>query len=71
LFYSFYDSDQTPILKINNLDAKKYSTYQKDGMTYLKLKVDKEMEIKGFLTILNKSGVPKTTEWSKKIEVLK
>jgi hypothetical protein len=71
LFYSFYDSDQLPMIKINNLNPKNYSLRQKDGMTYLKIKADKKIELKGTLTILNKSGVPKTNEWSKKIDVLK
>lgn len=71
LFYSFYDSDQLPMIKINNLNPKNYSLIQKDGMTYLKIKADKNLELKGTLTILNKSGVPKTNEWSKKIQVLK
>jgi hypothetical protein len=71
LFYSFYDSDQHPMVKINNLNPKSYSLRQKDGMSYLKIKADKNLELKGTLTILNKFGVPKTNEWSKKIEVLK
>jgi hypothetical protein len=71
LFYSFYDSDQHPMVKIDKLNPKSYSLRQKDGMTYLKIKADKNLELKGTLTILNKSGVPKTNEWSKKIEVLR
>ncbi|MES2588721.1 MAG: hypothetical protein V4622_07050 [Bacteroidota bacterium] len=71
LFYSFYNSKQEPIINIKNLDSRRYKLKQKDGIAYLIFKADKEMDIKGLLTILNKSGVPKTNEWSKKISVLK
>ena len=67
--YSAYDSEDNPIVKIERANS---TQYLKEGITYIKFKAsDKDELIKGKITILNKSGVPKTMNWEKKIKVLK
>lgn len=63
-----YDSNKQPFVEAQ--DAEVVSI--KDGKAKLKVNVGnaKEVTIKGTITIKNKSGIPKTEEWSKRILVL-
>jgi len=64
-----YDSDKQPIVKPNQGTVSE----TKDGKGYVKLKASgtSNMELTGTITILNKSGVPKTLPYSKTIKIMK
>ena len=64
-----YDSDKQPIVKPNQGTLKE----TKDGKGYVTLKASgsSDMELTGSITILNKSGVPKTMNYSKTIKLMK
>jgi len=64
-----YDSDKQPIVKPNQGTV----TETKDGKGYVKLKASgaSNMELSGTITILNKSGVPKTLPYTKTIKIMK
>lgn len=64
-----YDSDKQPIVKPNQGTLKE----TKDGKGYVTLKAGggAEMELTGSITILNKSGVGKTMDYSKTIKIMK
>jgi gliding motility-associated protein GldM len=64
-----YDSDKQPIVKPNQGSLKE----TKDGKGYVTLKASgsSDMELTGSITILNKSGVPKTMNYSKTVKIMK
>ena len=64
-----YDSDKQPIVKPNQGALKE----TKDGKGYVTLKASgaSDMELTGSITILNKSGVPKTMTYSKTVKIMK
>lgn len=63
-----YDSNKQPEVEAQGAEVVSI----KDGKAKLKVNVGnaKEVTIKGTITIKNKSGVPKTQKWSKRIVVL-
>lgn len=69
VFMAAYNAYQTPILKIFN-----FGNLEKieKGIGYIKvvLPKTKSIEVKGNITLINKSGIPKTNEWNHKIEIL-
>ncbi|MES2588564.1 MAG: hypothetical protein V4622_06240 [Bacteroidota bacterium] len=64
-----YDSDKQPIVKPNQGSLKE----TKDGKGYVTLKASgsSEMVLTGTITILNKSGVPKTMPYEKTVKIMK
>jgi hypothetical protein len=64
-----YDSDKQPIVKPNQGTVKE----TKDGKGYVNLKASgtTEMSLTGTITILNKSGVPKTMPYEKIVKIMK
>ena len=63
-----FDSDKQPIVTVNGGTLKETH----DGRGFVTAKAgSSEMNLKGTITILNKSGVPKTMPWEKKIIVMK
>lgn len=64
-----YDSDKQPIVKPNQGSLKE----TKDGKGYVTLKASgsNEMKLTGTITILNKSGVPKTMPYEKTVKIMK
>ena len=64
-----YDSDKQPIVKPNQGTLKE----TKDGKGYVTLKASgsSDMELTGSITILNKSGVAKTMNYTKTIKIMK
>lgn len=63
-----FDSDKQPIVTVNGGTLKETH----DGRGFVTAKAgSSEMNLTGTITILNKSGVPKTMPWEKKIIVMK
>ena len=63
-----FDSDKQPIVTVKNGTLKETH----DGRGFVTAKAgSSEMNLSGTITILNKSGVPKTMPWEKKIIVMK
>lgn len=64
-----YDSDKQPIVTVGGTPI----TDVKDGKGIIKRKASgtNEMTLSGQITILNKSGVPKTMPWEKTIKIMK
>jgi gliding motility-associated protein GldM len=64
-----YDSDKQPIVKPNQGSLKE----TKDGKGYVVTKASgsAEMKLTGTITILNKSGVPKTMPYEKTVKIMK
>ena len=63
-----YDSDRQPEVEVYNGSVNEI----KNGKGIIKMKgAGSEMTLKGKITIKNKSGIPKTEEWSKTIRVMK
>lgn len=63
-----FDSDKQPIVTVNGGTLKETH----DGRGFVTAKAgSSEMNLSGTITILNKSGVPKTMPWEKKIIVMK
>lgn len=63
-----YDEYKTPVITVSEGRVEKI----KEGKGYISVVVpnSKELEVKGTISILNKSGVPRTNEWSHKIKVI-
>jgi gliding motility-associated protein GldM len=63
-----YDSDRQPEVTIQNGAVNEV----KNGKGVIRMKGSgTEMTLKGTITIKNKSGIPKTEEWSKTVRVMK
>jgi hypothetical protein len=63
-----FDSDKQPIVTVKNGTLKETH----DGRGFVTAKAgSSELNLSGTITILNKSGVPKTMPWEKKIIVMK
>ena len=63
-----FDSDKQPIVTVNGGSLKETH----DGRGFVTAKAGgSELNLSGTITILNKSGVPKTMPWEKKIVVMK
>ena len=63
-----FDSDKQPIVTVNGGSLKETH----DGRGFVTAKAGgSELNLSGTITILNKSGVPKTMSWEKKIVVMK
>lgn len=63
-----YDSDRQPEVTVENGSV----TEVKNGKGVIRMTgFGSEMNLKGKVTIKNKSGIPKTEEWSKTIRVMK
>lgn len=63
-----YDSDRQPEVEVYNGSVNEI----KNGKGLIKMKGSgSEMTLKGKITIKNKSGIPKTEEWTKTIRVMK
>jgi hypothetical protein len=64
-----FDSDKQPIVKPNQGSLKE----TKDGKGYVSLKASgsNEMKLTGTITIMNKSGVPKTMSYEKIVKIMK
>lgn len=64
-----YDEYKTPIITVSGGRVEKI----REGKGYISVVVpnSKELEVKGTITIMNKSGIPKTNGWSHKINVIK
>lgn len=65
-----FDSDKQPIVKIDGGSGTLRET--KEGKGYITAKGSgSEMKLTGTITILNKSGIPKTLPWEKTIKIMK
>lgn len=65
-----YDSDKQPVVKLNDAELPKDQVH--DGKGYIKVKgAGSEMKLSGTITILNKSGIPKTLPWEKTVKIMK
>lgn len=65
-----FDSDKQPMVTLGSAPVAKENI--RDGKAFIKTKAGStEMTLSGNITILNKSGVPKTLPWEKKIQVMK
>lgn len=64
-----YDSDKQPSVTLNGSNV----TEVRDGKGFVKTKASgsSEMNLKGTITIRNKSGIPKTLPWEKNIKIMK
>ncbi|MBU2019360.1 MAG: hypothetical protein KJ941_06925 [Bacteroidetes bacterium] len=64
-----YDSDKQPSVTLNGANV----TEVRDGKGFVKTKASgaTEMNLKGTITIRNKSGIPKTLPWEKNIKIMK
>lgn len=64
-----YDSDRRPQVKVGGTDLSPDQI--RDGKGYVKVKGSgSEMKLSGTITILSKSGIPKTLPWEKTIRVM-
>jgi gliding motility-associated protein GldM len=65
-----YDSDKQPVVKMNGAELPKDQIH--DGKGYINVKGSgSEMKLSGTITILNKSGIPKTLPWEKTVKIMK
>lgn len=65
-----FDSDKQPMVTMGGTSIPKENI--RDGKAFIKTKSGStEMNLSGTITILNKSGIPKTMPWEKKITVMK
>ena len=63
-----FDSDKQPIVKVNGGTLRE----TKDGKGFVTAKgASGEIHLTGEITILNKSGIPKTLPWEKTIQIMK
>jgi gliding motility-associated protein GldM len=64
-----YDSDKQPTVTLNGANV----TEIRDGKGFVKTKASgsTEMNLKGTITIRNKSGIAKTLPWEKNIKIMK
>ncbi|MES2800779.1 MAG: GldM family protein [Bacteroidota bacterium] len=64
-----YDSDKQPEVTLNGANV----TEIRDGKGFIKMKASgaTEMNLSGTITIKNKSGIPKTQNWTKIIKIMK
>jgi len=64
-----FDSDKQPIVKINSGGGSLVET--KEGKGIIKAKGTSDINLTGTITIMNKSGIPKTLPWNKTVRVMK
>ena len=65
-----FDSDKQPMVTMGGASVPKENI--RDGKAFIMTKSGStEMNLSGTITILNKSGIPKTLPWEKKITVMK
>ncbi len=69
LLYAFYNSDRTPFVHFKKGNKERMNIRFDEGFVELGFKAEKDLELGGTLTMLNKSGVPKTMNWHKSIRV--
>lgn len=69
VFYGAINQDKAPYVEVLNGGK---VTNVKNGLAYVEVVVpnEKELTITGRITVKNKSGVPKTENWTKKIYIL-
>jgi gliding motility-associated protein GldM len=64
-----FDSDRQPTVKLNGADLPKNQIH--DGKGHIQVKGASDVKLTGTITILNKSGIPKTMPWEKTIKIMK
>lgn len=70
VFYGAINQDKAPYVEVFNGGT---VSKVKNGLAYVEVIVpnEKELTINGTITVKNKSGVPKTENWTKKIYILR